>query len=318
MKKISVFILVFALLSAYSFESYAQCCAAGNPVSGDGQQKSINKNQLRIYGSFKHSYSEQYYFEDKKEDVAFIDNSQFNYSSIQATYGITKKWNMQAELGYFFDKSQTVNMPDKYVFKGYGIGDLGITARYQILSLVKPQSELVGSIGAKFPVGKFDQDMDGAILPISLQPSTGAMKYNAGLYYSRVNSNNKFSFYSFLFAEYSSLIQSDFFYYKYGNYYSLSAFGKYKLTPRIYAVLQLREEVRGKDKRENNEEIASTGSYVLYTAPQLIYNFYGTWTLLCQADFPLYKYVNGEQLTNKYSFTAGIHKTFNLAKKTTE
>jgi hypothetical protein len=317
-KNVFTFLIVITFIFICNSKAYSQCCAAGNPVSGDGQQKSINKNQLRIYTSFKHSYSDQYYFKNKKEDVTYIDNSRFNYSSIQATYGITKKWNAQAELGYFFDKSQTVNMPEKYVFKASGIGDLGITAKYQILSLVKPQSEFVGSFGVKIPVGKFDQDMDGIILPISLQPSTGAMKYNAGLYYSYLKPNNKFSFYSFLFAEYSSLIESDFYYYKYGNYYSLSVFGKYKLTNRIYTVLQLREEIRAKDERENNEKIEATGSNVLYVAPQLIYNFFSSWSFICQGDFPLYKYVNGEQLTNKYSFSCGINKTFNLAKKSEE
>jgi hypothetical protein len=293
----------------------AQCCAAGNPVSGDGQQKSINKNQLRIYTSFKHSYSDQYYYGNKKEEVSFIDNSRFNYSSLQATYGITKKLNLQAELGYFFDKSQTVYIPEKFVFKGYGIGDLGITAKYQLMSLFKPQSELVANLGIKIPVGKFDQDMDGIILPVSLQPSTGAMKYNAGLYYSYVRPGNKFSLYSFLFAEYSSLILSDFYYYKYGNLYMLSLFGKYKLGSKVFAVIQLREELREKDKRENNEQIESTGSYVTYVAPQFIYNFYNNWTFICQADIPVYKYVNGHQLTNKYAFSCGLQKTLDFNKK---
>jgi len=319
MMKNAVAYLIFSIFFLFiESEAYSQCCSAGNPVSGDGQQKSINKNQLRIYWSFKHSYSDQYFFKNKKEDIPFIDNSRFNYSSLQATYGVSKKWNIQTELGYFFDKSQTVEIPEKYVFKGFGIGDLGITTKYQILSLIKPQSELVGSFGVKIPVGKFDQDMDGAMLPISLQPSTGAMKYNIGLYYSRVNLNNKWSFYSFLFAEYSSLIQSDFFYYKYGNYYSLALFGKYKLTNRIYTVLQLRQEFRDKDKRENDEKIESTGSKVTYMAPQILYNFYESWYLLAQADVPLYKYVNGHQLTNKYSFSFGVHKTLNLHKKSSE
>ncbi len=315
MKNVIQYLVVLIFFLLIGKETYSQCCSAGNPVSGDGQQKSIKKNSLRIYLSFKHSYSDQYYYKNKKEEVALIDNSRFDYSSLQLTYGINKKWNVQTELGYFFDKSQTVYIPEKYVFKGYGIGDLGITAKYQILSLVKPQSELVGSFGLKIPVGKLDEDMNGVVLPISLQPSTGAMKYNLGLYYSILNPSKKLSFYSFLYAEYSSLIQSDFYYYKYGNYYSFSVFGKYKLSNRIYTVLQLREELRDKDKRENDEKIESTGSKVLYAAPQILYNFYENWFLLGQADVPLYKYVNGHQLTNKYSFTFGVHKTLSLQKK---
>jgi hypothetical protein len=70
----------------------------------------------------------------------------------------------------------------------------------------------------------------------------------------------------------------------------------------------MKYEFRGKDQRENEEVVESSGSHLVLINPQITYNFKRGWSVMVLADLPVYKYVNGEQLTNSYAIQCSLYK----------
>lgn len=306
-------LLVFVILAG---RASAQCCSAGSPVGGDGSSDGLSRNELRIFGSYKYSLSKKYYYHDSRTDLNYIDRSYYDYASISATYGIWPFLSAHAELGYFIDKTQFANVGGgQEKIKASGLGDLAINLRFVPYRTVKPVSQLVISGGVKIPVGAFHEEINGAMVPISLQPSSGAMKYNAGVFYSRKKAGQRFGWSVLSMFEYSQTIRNGFLIYQYGNYFQLAGAASYTATKDFTIIANAKIEVRGHDRRENNARVDATGSYVFYFNPQLIYNLPHRWGLIVMADIPVYKYVNGYQLTNCFSIQGGLRKSFLFCRK---
>jgi len=309
-------VVIFSFLFVLtSFKGIGQCCSAGNPVGGDGSNDGLGKNDLRIFASYKYSLSRDYFHYDDKIDVPNMEKSYFDFNMISVVYGLLPRISLYSDLGYFIDKVQEVKINnEKEIIKSHGLGDLGFNVRYIAMKTVKPVSQLVFSGGIKIPIGAFNEEMDGITIPISLQPSSGAFKYNASVFYSRKYANRKFGWNSLVLFETSNTINKGFLVYKYGNFCQLSFAGSYHVIENLILTGNLKYEWRGHDKRESNIKIESTGSSVFYVNPQLIYNLRHKWAILLMTDIPVYKYVNGYQLTNKFSFQFGLRRSLSFSK----
>lgn len=291
----------------------AQCCAAGNPLSGDATASGLPKNNLRISTSFRHSYSDKFFFEDQFYQQNFVENSRYNFTSLQTIYGISDKWAAGAEMGYFIDKSQASLVPYPNTLSANGLGDLLLFSRYRIMKKVKPIEDLSVMAGVKIPIGAFDVSDDGVRLPVSLQPSSGAMKFQLSLSFMHQKSGSKFSYFTQAFGEISSAINSDFFQYHYGPLAYLTFSPGYRFLGKWQFNIPLRAEWRGKDKRDDDLLIDNSGSVAIYAGLQCRRNVAKNWSFRAAFEKSLYKYVNGYQLTNAYSFNVGVLYNINLA-----
>jgi hypothetical protein len=308
---------IFMLLSFLPNLVFGQCCSAGNPVGGDGSNDGLSKNELRIFASYKHSLSKDYFHYDSKTDIPYIEKSYFDYSNLSLTYGLFPRLSLHSEIGYFIDKTQDLNMDnEKSVINSQGLGDFSLNFRYTAVKTVKPVSQLVFSAGIKLPVGAFNEEIKGVTIPISLQPSSGALKYNASAFYSRNRADKKNGWNGFALFEVSQTIKKGYLIYRYGNYFQFAFAGTYAITKNFNFIANAKVEYRGRDKRESSIKVESSGSSVLLFNPQLIYNFKHRWGFIFMADIPVYKYVNGYQLTNRFSFQFGVRKSFSFCKKT--
>ncbi|HOY30801.1 MAG TPA: transporter [Bacteroidales bacterium] len=310
-----IIVLFYILALSVNNIAYGQCCTAGNPIGGDGSNIGADKKELRISASYKYSLSKNYFYHDIKTDLQYVDKSYFDYGSLSLTYGILSKLSANAELGYFIDKTQklTINNESELI-RAHGLGDLAFNIKYIPFRTVKPISQLVISAGIKIPVGAFNEQINGVTIPISLQPSSGSLKYNASAFYMRKRPDRRFGWNTFALFEISQTIKKGYLIYRYGNYFQFAFAGTCAITKKFDFIANAKFEFRGRDKRENNLKIESTGSYVLYINPQLIYDFKYKWGLFAMADIPLYKYVNGCQLTNTFSVQVGLRKSFSLCK----
>ena len=311
-------IVVSLIFLSYFGKVNAQCCAAGNPLGSDQLLGSIGKHNLKLILQYKHSYSDQYFHEDHAENVPQIKFSRFNYSSFQFIYGISKRFNVYGELGYFFDKSQSVSVQGGHLLSAKGVGDLGVNAKYVLYNSFNHSKELNLSAGIKLPVGAFDQ-MDGnVVLPLSLQPSTGATKYSATLYYFYRPQDRRLGLFFHSSIDFHSRISSKNYFYKYGNVIVNSVSGTYRVSNKIGAIFQARLEHRDKDLREKNSIVASTGSDAVFISPAVLFHLPYSLEASVQADYPVYKHVNGYQLTNKYSYSFSLSRKIPLKKATRE
>lgn len=308
------FLVVGIFILFMANEVSGQCCAAGNPVGGDGTQDGVKKHQMRVFAAYRLSYSRDYFNGDSKEDVRHIEKSFYNYSSLSLTYGVNWRLTLHGEMGYFFNKVQDVNLSEgQERISASGAGDLALSGRYDLLKkkLVN-ENQLVVSLGGRLPVGAFSEEQDGVVIPISLQPSSGALKINSGLFYSHKKKDFPVGWSSYLFIEWSNTIEKDFLVYKYGNLYLAEVSAFYSKNQKFVGVLSGKVEVREKDERENQQEIDATGSWVFYLKPQLQVGLAKTLQLITFAEVPVYKYTNGSQLTNLFSFQVGIRNAFSL------
>ena len=309
-------LLLIGIVVLAGIKVNAQCCSAGNPAGGDGTNDGLNKNELRIATSFKHSLSKDYYNLDKKTVLPYIAKSYYDFTALSISYGILPRLTINTEIGYFIDKTQIENVSSQNdVIKAHGLGDLAFSLRYKLIKTVKPITQMVISAGMKLPIGAFNEEIDGVTIPISLQPSSGALIYNASLFYSRKHANHKYGWKTFAMVELSNFIEKGYLIYKYGNYYQFSLAATYTLHKKMLFIGNAKLEFRGHDTRESNIKIESSGSRIVYFNPQFQYTFKKNWSLICMTDIPVYKYVNGSQLTNKYSFSIAVFKTLNLKKK---
>jgi hypothetical protein len=164
----------------------------------------------------------------------------------------------------------------------------------------------------KFPVGVFDQEVNNVKLPITIQPSSGSFRYLANIYINKAFKNPKWNLGFFGSFEYSQLINSENFYYKYGNRYLFSVIGSYKVAKAFNLGLEIRSENRGRSTRENNQVVESSGYNIVYAIPHLSYSFFNHCLLSLNAELPVFRYYNGIQLGNKFSVSASLIYTLSF------
>ncbi len=291
----------------------SQCCTAGNPFTSGLNFSHCNENTLGVSLFYQHSYSNEYYKNSKKTDFKYIDNLYYNFTSIMLNYQLLSNLKITADIGYFFDKTQNFDFGINQKFKriAQGISDMAVGTQYSFDLYDNYQTTIIPGIKITLPVGQFDQ-MDGAVvLPIDIQPSSGNLKYELGLSLIKTLTN-KFTIISANTAEFPQRIQTERTNYKYGNLYNISLTGIYKFFDEMSMLLQIRGQLREKSSDNNYKFINSTGGYYLFVNPQISFNLYDDLSLNLQYEIPVYKNVNGIQLTNNYTFGIRISKIINF------
>lgn len=310
-------IAVLMVLSFFYQDIHAQCCSAGNPFFY-GVQANMGHKELQVLAGYKYSLSDTYYHESDPVSIDFIDKAYFNYLNLQLIYGISSRFSIQTDLGYFMNKTELYSKEGWDESKGYGLGDVTLLLRYLAYKNFARKFSIIPSMGVKFPIGVFDQEVDHVKLPITVQPSSGSYKYLLNVYINKSFKNPKWNVGFFGSYEYAQLINSANFYYKYGNLFLFSLLTSYKIASKMNLGLELRYENRGKAKRENDQTVESSGYKIFYTIPHLSYAFSKSWLISLNAELPVYRYYNGIQLGNKFSFSARLSYQINFNKKVTQ
>jgi hypothetical protein len=297
---------LFLLINAFGVRTYAQCCASGNPFISDAEQPALQSRVLTASLTYRYSHSEQYYHNDSPyNNLNFTETAISNYAELQLAYGITNWLTIMGDLGYFFNK--TLHTEGQDPMRGYGLGDAALYLKFNLYSNAKARFTISPSIGMKFPLGVFDQEVDNVKLPISVQPSSGSFKYVANIFISK-GIAKKMALAGFVSYEYAQLIESENFYYKYGQQWIGAIYFNYRIIKNLSLDIQIRNEYRAKATRENNEIVESSGYNVLYFTPQLTYAFKYNWYLSAFSDIPVYKYYNGIQMSFGYALSLRLTK----------
>ncbi len=303
------FLLLIMIFALFSLNGPGQCCSAGNPLGSNGINDGLPVKEWQFLTSYKHSLSKNYFHKDHQVEAPVVEKSYYDYQSISVAYGILKWLNASAEIGYFYNKTQELE-PGQTMdqIRAGGLGDLALNLRVLPVKTLRRTSQFIASGGIRIPVGAFEKEIDGVTVPVSLQPSSGALKINTSVYYSMPLFRPEFSMNSFAFYEYSNTIEEGYFIYKYADFFQYSIGGQYVYNKRLSILLNMKYEFRGKDHRENEAVVESSGSHLVLINPQVTYNIKRGWSLMVLADLPLYKYVNGKQLTNSYAVQCSLYK----------
>lgn len=299
-----VLLLVFAVLFLNE-KATSQCCSPGNPVSGSEYVGILPKKTLRTISFYRHSYSDTYFEGSEVSDYQGTESG-YDFIGEVLSYGIIKKFTIEAELGYYITKYQDSEVLNE--FRTHGFSNAVLTVKYSLLK-TKKDMELTLGAGAKVPVSrKIYRDQYGVPFPQEIQPSTGAFGFVGQMFFFKGFDEKKWRLVVHGRYERNGYNSED---YRFGDAIFASVFLGRSFAKHWAATLQFRNEYRFEDWQGETRYLV-TGGDILYLSPQLSYTFKPKLTVSVLGDIPLYRHYNGIQLGPKYAVGLSIVKDFCL------
>jgi hypothetical protein len=207
-------------------------------------------------------------------------------------------------------------IPENWNF--HGAGDLMLQGRYALMERGATES-LWATGGIKLPTGAHDRaNDDGELAEPSIQPGTGSTDFVVGLSYEKGFLRSTAAQGSmgsvamiplFVSATYrrNGHGTEDF---RAGNEWQLSTGTAYPMTTHLEALGQLNVRRKSRDfTSELNGLDPFTGGTFVYASPGLRWSG-KRGALYALVQLPLYRDVNGIQLTSNYNFVMGVQTRF--------
>ena len=312
------FLFILSISFLCQINSFAQCCSAGSPVGASIYVGILEKNSLRINSFYRHSQNVYYYEGTKKlPDYGIYKYTRLDFASLSIGYGLAKRISLEFETGYFIDKKRELKDFD-YIELGRGIGTANLSIKYCPYKSIPKEIEVTIGGGLKFPFSNeksYDINHPNVELSKDLQPSTHSYGISANLFVTknfpkhnrRIFTSNRFE-YNFVNIDY-----------QYGWLLSNSLFFSNKLFKRCFAVMEVRNELRGVDRIIQTDNTVldlndRTGGQIILVSPRIMYAIGGKWNIAVLYDFPLYRNYNGKQMALDYSFAISLSRDFSLKK----
>ena len=305
--------LLFLLVLVFNFsvqKGVSQCCTA-NPIAGSVNIGVLTKNTLRTLVFHRYNYTDVYYEGSSPSDFSFVQKANYNYSGGSFSFGITDRFTLQNEIGFYWNRSETFNTQPTITINGSGLSN-GITSiKYAFTK--KVGFEFTGEAGFKYPFKRRPLSKGGVELSQTVQPSTGAFGGIIQLFFHKAFSEKSIR----LFLIHRTEVNGEnFVRYRSGNNFSTSFVFSKSLNAKWTMLLQARNEIRGRDSR-NGKKYTNSGSILFFASPQINYSITQKWNISLAGDVPFYQYYYGTQQANKFAFIVTMIKDFNLRKNNT-
>jgi hypothetical protein len=307
-------ILVVGVLAvAATVSTGAQCLSSVNPVGGSGNLLVLEKNSLRTITFFRYNHGDRYYEGTRRSDFDLIDRAGYSYGGIVAGYGLTDRLTMEAEMGYYFSKSQVYNLDPQYRLTGRGLSSGVISARIGLLKDNSRRLFISSGAGVKIPFTTRPQSRDGVELPLDLQTTTGATGLVWQVFAVKEQPVSGTRWFLTERIEVNARNRQD---YRQGTSAFTSLFySKHLMFPWLKgdwtAIMQVRNEFRGRDRTADGLR-ESTGSTVFYLSPQINHFIREKWNLSITGDIPIWQSFTGTQLAMRYGFSLNLARDFSF------
>lgn len=312
--------IIGAILIFFSFSAKAQCFAsAGNPVGGTANLGVMNKNTFRAGTFYRFSYSNKYLDGHKRYtgNSGILKYAHYNYIGLLAGYGIIDQLTVEAEGGYYINKTQVYKLNNQKL-TGNGFSNAVISLKPRLYYHVDKRFEISCALGANIPFSRKYQVVDGVTLPVDLQASTGSFGIVFQAFIIKENSFKGMRFFLTNRIEKYFTNKQD---YLFGTLYSTSfffskhfVFEKLKKAKDWTFIIQLKNQIKEKNKH-NNQTVDASGSVSFFLGPQINMSINDNWNISVMADIPVYQYYYKIQLANACSFGVSIFRDFSFQKK---
>lgn len=305
--------LFFTFISLFAFSnvSLAQCCGGCNPIGGNTNQGTLPKYTLQINTYYKHGYSEGYMQDDHASNFKFVKNANNSFVGLQLAYGLTKRFTMDVDGGYYLNRTQNFEIQEyKFTLNGYGGSSVTLSGRYNIIKDTAHDIEFTMGIGVKAPWSKKPQIVDGVLLSDDVQPSNGA--YGLVIRSFLFKEFDKAGFRVFLINS-VNINGTSMNNYHEGNTYLTSIFIS-KTIKNWTGIAQVRNEVRDFAYRDG-QKVASSGGYKFIFVPQINYSIKKKYNISALYELPIYQNYYGIQLKDLYAFSINLNIRLGLSKK---
>jgi len=190
------------------------------------------------------------------------------------------------------------------------LGDIRVQGRWQS-DFAQVGADRAGFVGTTFgltlPTGKTDvTNGEGEVAERSLQPGTGTTQLALTAYYREALPSQNWSWYAQAAAQLPLNTHDN---YKPGNQFGVDLGYRYDMNDRLGLNLQLNYVFKDRDKGSEAEP-EDSGGRTLALAPGITYEFSPAVQVYAFVQLPLYRYVNGVQLTANWSVAAGVSVQF--------
>lgn len=307
-----LFVLLAVACLCISSDSLAQCCSTGSPVGASTHVGLVNKHTIRAISFYRHSHSEFYFRGSKPSGDAadMADNARYDFAGITLEYGLSHRLTLQADAGYFMNKVVNFSNPSLTDHNGRGMSNGTFMVKYGLFVDPVRQVEITAGAGVKFPFTRQPAVApNGSLLQLDARPSTNAFGITGSLLLSKEFGTLNLRTFLFNRFEYNGLNING---YQTGKLLTSSLFASKKIAPRFFGIVQLRNEIHGKDVQDGEEEV-NTGYHLMVFTPQISYVIAGLWNVSLLYDVPVYKNYQGKQLTMQYSFAVSLSRDIGLA-----
>jgi len=296
------------------FLSNAQtCCSAGTPILSSLEISSVSENQLQ----FSYSYSRNV-IKDVLNRTSEIEGIRQRFATsnlLSISYGYNKRWSFSSILSFIEHRRELLSpnsLGSLEKLNTTGIGDFMFMAHYNlIVNNIVDQREFSIATGVKIPTGSSTLNNNGILLPADIQSGTGSWDGVALVSFSQgfmPDYNGTF----FTNLSYRLNGTNDRFQtgdgYKFGDVFSI----KTGMSNRIYtwmdATLQFIYRNRQKDIFNRNR-VANTGGEWVYLNMAINLNNDPV-GMRISGEIPVYRSLNGIQLTTTYVYSLSIYYTF--------
>ncbi|MBN1416118.1 MAG: hypothetical protein JW973_13535 [Bacteroidales bacterium] len=295
----------------------SQCLSSVNPVGGTENLLVLEKKSLRIITFYKYGEGKHYYEKAKRSDSAYLINkANYNYLSGIIGYGLSNKITLEAEFGYYINKSQHYSTQPEYTLTGRGFTNLIASVKYNLYTNHRKRIYYSVAAGVKIPFSREPKEVNNVELPVEVQPTIGAYGLVVNSYFVKENSEKALRFFVTNRIEANLSNKND---YQLGT----TIFTSFYISKHLMfqwlkgdwtTILQVRNEIRTRDQISDRLK-ESSGGYLFFVAPQINYVIKEKWYISAMVDIPVYQYFNGTQLGTGIGATLSLSRTFSMGAK---
>jgi hypothetical protein len=313
LSSIKTTVLLWILLSGGIISAEGQCLSAINPIGGSQNLLVLEKNTLRVITFYRYHYGNRYFSGDSPASFKNIRYAGYNYAGTIVGYGLSGKVTLEGEWGYFINKTQIYRGEPERKMKGSGFPPLVVSLKGSLLKDDINRLFISASGGAKVPLRRELQVRDGALLPMEVQPSSGAWGAVAQFFVVKEKPVSGSRYFFTARMESNARNRED---YRLGNaLYTSLFYSKHLMFPWLKgdwtAIVQLRNELRGRDTLASGTK-ESSGGQILYLSPQINTTLAEKWNLSLTMDLPLYQHFHGTQMSSRCGFAFNLARDFPL------
>jgi len=226
-------------------------------------------------------------------------------------YAYSKNWSFTAQL-------PVVNRSHSHIADPTGaateenwnftkVGDARVLGTYRVPSEKNPLVSYGLTFGVKLPTGDYRvQNSDGAVAERALQPGTGSTDLILGAFYSGAALTSEASWWVQALVQEAVATKDEF---RPGNQYQLNLGYRQPFAHDLRGLLQLNTLVKNRDSGAEAEPDLS-GSTTVFVSPGLSWSATHDFELYGFVQLPVYRYVNGVQLSASRAYVIGASMRF--------
>jgi hypothetical protein len=289
----------------FARNAYSQCgCSSAGSMGGatpfnlSDNRGVLQSKNLEVSTFYRYSYASQFYYQDSKVGFGDEEIVNFHLLNLYTAYGLTQNITLEADAGHFY--YTTKNLSD--TVSGNNFSNLNVSAKLNLLRQKEHSLNLTLGLGGKIPLTSDIIESIGYNMPV-----TAGYGVLLQMFIGRSVLSGDLSIMNYSRYEINSLDAPD---YVFGNSFANSFYFSLPVTNDFISHLELRNSLRASDKI-NDSTLSNTGSFMFLVAPQLSFH-HKTWSFRVGGEIPIYKYMNGTQLTNSFTLFANISKSFDF------